>query len=118
MCSPVVLWTHPGEHPDPDIESRREQEAVHEQRDIFYLRSRFFISLSVSGDSVPPERPVDARGNGRGGKEILMSKTPSPCGLSFPRSEFLSCQISTNVECPDGIGRVAGFGKSTDRVDQ
>ena len=68
MCSPVVLWTHPGEHPDPDIESRREQEAVHEQRDIFYLRSLLFISLSVSGDSVPPERPVDARGNGGGGK--------------------------------------------------
>ena len=118
MCSPVVLWTHPGEHPDPDIESRREQEAVHEQRDIFYLRSLLFISLTVSGDTVPPERPVDARGNGRGGKEILLHKRLSPCGLSFLCSEFLSCQISTNVECPDDIGRVAGLGKSTDRVDQ
>ena len=122
MCSPVVLWTHPGEHPDSDIESRREQEAVYVQHGIFYLRSLLLVSayrfLSLSGDSVPPERPVDARGNGRGGKEILMSKTPSPCGLSFLHNEFLSCRISTNVECPDGRGRVAGFGKSTDRVDQ
>ena len=95
MCSPVVLWTHPGEHPDPDIESRREQEAVHEQRDIFDVRSLLVISLSVSGDSVPPERPVDARGNGRGGKEILMCKTPPPCGLNYPSSEFPSWLIST-----------------------
>ena len=122
MCSPVVPWTHPGEHSRPDMECRREQEAVYAQHGIFYLRSLLLVSvalsLSVSGDSVPPERPVGARGNGRGGKEILMSKTPSHCSFSFLRSEFLSCQISTNVECPDGIGRVAGFGKSTDRVDQ
>ena len=90
MCSPVVLWTHPGEHPDPDIESRREQEAVHEQRDIFYLRSLLVISLTVSGDSVPPERPVDVRGNSGGGKEILMCTTPTPCGLSDSSSEFQS----------------------------
>ena len=93
------------------------------QRDIFLFPLSascvcLSFSLSVSGDSVPLERPVDVRGNGPGGKEILMYKTPSPCGLSFLRSEFLSCQISTNVECPDGVGRVAGFGKSTDRVDQ
>ena len=93
MCSPVVLWTHPGEHPDPDIESRREQEAVHEQRDIFYLRSLLFISLSVSGDSVPPERPVDVRGNTHRVQEILMYNFP--CILSDSSNEYLSWLIST-----------------------
>ena len=85
---------------------------MHEQRDIFYLRSLLFISLSVSGDTVPPERPVDARGNGRGGKEILMCRTLSPCGFSYPSSEFPSWLISTKWSVLTEEGGLLGSGKA------
>ena len=40
--------------------------------------------LNPQGDSVPPERPVDARGNGRGGKEILLHNA-DPLRFEFPQ---------------------------------
>ena len=58
------------------------------------------------------------KGERRRGLESIEQGRCPPSGWSFLHNEFLSCQISTNVECPDGRGRVAGFGKSTDRVDQ
>ena len=73
MCSPVVLWTHPGEHPDPDIESRREQEAVHEQSDIFLSPlSVFYLALCLRGQRSPREagRRSGERPRGKGNIDV------------------------------------------------
>ena len=85
---------------------------------IFSISALCFLSRSLSPGTAFPQRGRSTLGGTAAGERKYCCIAPTPCGLSFPSSEFLSCQISTNVECPDGIGRVAGFGRSTDRVDQ
>ena len=58
MCSPVVPWTHPGEYSRPDMECRREQEAVYVQHGIFYLCFLCLliaVSLRLWGQRSPGE---------------------------------------------------------------
>ena len=78
MCSPVVPWTHPGEHPRPDMECRHEQEAVYVQRGIFYLRSLLLVSayrslsLCFGGQRSPREagRRAGERPRGKGNIDV------------------------------------------------